>query len=80
MHTLWSQADEVPEVVVCCLSSRAVVMGFRLQGVYNVGELDSILDEEDRDVVAHDVPVALLGVELRCEAPNVADSVLNRRS
>ena len=55
MHTLWSQADEVPEVVVCCLSSRAVVMGFRLQGVYNVGELDSILDEEYGDVVADDI-------------------------
>ena len=76
MHTLWSQADEVPEVVVCCLSSRAVVMGFRLQGVYNVGELDSILDEEDRDVVAHDVPVALFGVELGSKTSHVAYRVL----
>lgn len=46
----------------------------------DVGKFDGILNEEDRDVVANDVPVALLGVELRCEAPNVADSVLNRRS
>lgn len=39
---------------------------------YNVGlakirKLDSILDEEDRDVVAHYIPIAFVGVELDCE-------------
>ena len=39
------------------------------------GELDAVLDEEDRDVVAHQVERALGRVELRCEATGVADGV-----
>ena len=40
-----------------------------------VGELDRVLDEEHRDVVADEVPVALLGVELHREAAHVAGEV-----
>ena len=40
-----------------------------------VGELDRVLDEEHRDVVADEVPVALLGVELDREAAHVAGQV-----
>ena len=36
-----------------------------------VGELEWIAQEEDRRVVADQVPVALLGIELHCEAPDV---------
>ena len=37
-----------------------------------VGELQRVAEEEDRRVVADDVPVALLGVELHREATDVA--------
>ena len=40
-------------------------------GVDQVGELQRVAHEEDRRVVAHQVPVALLGVELDGEAPDV---------
>ena len=46
-----------------------------LHGVDEVGELDRVLDEEDRDVVADEVPVALLRVELHGEAADVAGEV-----
>ena len=40
-----------------------------------VGELHRVLDEEHRDVVAHQVPVAFVGVELDREAAHVARGV-----
>lgn len=46
------QELEVPEVVVSRLSLGDLVVGLRLAGVYNIGELDCILDEKDRNVVA----------------------------
>ena len=47
----------------------------RLGRVDEVGELDCVLNEEDRDVVADEIPVSLLGVELDCEAADVAGEV-----
>ena len=41
----------------------------------DVGKFDGILNEEDRDVVANDVPVALLRVELGGETPNITNGV-----
>jgi hypothetical protein len=40
-----------------------------------IGELDRLLDEEDGDVVANNVPIAFLSVEFGGEASNVSDSV-----
>src|SRR5258708_34456339 len=43
-----------------------------LLGVNEIGELIRIADEEHRRVVADEVPIALLGVELAGKAPHVA--------
>ena len=40
-----------------------------------IGELDCILDEEHWDVVANNVPVTLLRVELDSETANIPNSV-----
>ena len=50
-------------------------VGRLLHRVDEVGELDGVLDEEHRDVVADEIPVALLGVELDGEAADVAGQV-----
>ena len=52
-------------------------MGARqaLLGVDEVRELDAVADEEDRGVVAHEVVVALGGVELHGETAGVAPGV-----
>jgi hypothetical protein len=42
--------------------------GVRLEGVHHVRELHGVADEEDLEVVAHQIPVAVLGVELDGEA------------
>jgi hypothetical protein len=43
--------------------------------VNNIGKLDSILNEEYRDIVAHNIPVALVSIELNRKSPNISDSV-----
>lgn len=57
------------------LRLRDLIVGFGFDRVDEVGELDGVLDEEHREVVAHQVVVALLGVELGGEASDVADGV-----
>jgi hypothetical protein len=42
---------------------------------WQIGEFDRILNEEYRDVVADDVPVALLGIELDSEAAHVSGQI-----
>ena len=59
---------------------RIAAVGLHLRGVDEVGELDRILDEEDRDVVADEIPIALAGVELDREATHVARRVDRSRA
>lgn len=48
-ENLPSQSEEIPGVVMCALSLRHLLVGFRLDGVDEVDELDGVLDEEDYD-------------------------------
>ena len=57
----------------CRLRHRVVWLGF--QGMDKVGKLHRILDEEDRNVVADDVEVAFVGVELGGEPSHVTGRV-----
>ena len=75
VHRFRRQGDEVPEIVVRRLRLRKGAVGLRLHRVDDVGKLDRVLDEEDRDVVADEVPVAFLGVELDGKAAHVAGEV-----
>ena len=50
-------------------------LGIALLGMDEGGKEDGVADEEDGRVVAHQVPVALLGVELEREAAWVAHRV-----
>jgi hypothetical protein len=49
---------------------------FGLHRVHEVGKLDRVLDEEDRHVVADQIPVAFVGVELGGEAAHVANGIV----
>ena len=69
------QADEIPEIVVRGLRLREAAIRLLLYRMDEVGKLDGILDEEHRDVVADDVPVAFLGVELDRKAAHVARQI-----
>ena len=75
MGDLRHQRREVPERVMGAGGLRHPVMRLGLHRVDQVGEFHRVLDEEHRDVVADQVPVALIGVELDREAAHVARRV-----
>ena len=66
------QRHEIPECVVRRRRLRHGVMRLGFDGMDQVGKLHRVLDEEHGDVVAHEVPIALVRVELDCEAAHVA--------
>ena len=71
MVTWWSASgSDDPEVPVV-FGAPHVGAGVPFHGVVEVGELERIAQEEDRRVVAHQIPVALLGIEFHGEAPDV---------
>jgi len=69
------QRDEVPERVVRRLRLGDLPVRPRFAGVDQVGELDRVLDEEDRHVVADQVEVAGPRVELGGETAHVPHGV-----
>ncbi len=75
VHALGHQRDEIPEGVVRRGRLREAAIRLHLHGMDQVGELHRVLDEEHRDVVADQVEVALVGIELHGEAAHVARRV-----
>jgi len=75
MRRLGRKTLKIPEIVMCGLSLRDFGLRFGFPGVNYVGEFNCVLDEEDGDVVAYDIPVALSSVEFDGEATDVADCV-----
>lgn len=70
-HLVERFREERPKIPVVVGTSHA---GARIafDGVVQVGEFQRIAQEEDRRVVAYQVPVARVGVEFHGEAPDVA--------
>ena len=68
VHGLGLERDEVVERIMGRAALRHLVIGLGLHGMREVRELDAVLDEEDGHVVADEIEVALLGVELHREA------------
>ena len=75
VHRFRGQRYVVPEVVVRGGCLRDLQQRLRLERVHQVRELDRVLDEEHRDVVADQVPHPLTGVELRRETTGVSCGV-----
>jgi hypothetical protein len=75
VHGLGHQRHEVPEGVVRGSGLGDLVVGLRLDRVDEIRELHRVLDEEDGDIVSHEVEVPLVGVELDREAPHVARQI-----
>ena len=75
VQRLRHQADEVPERVVRRGRLRIAAVRLHLHAVDEVRELDRVLDEEYRDVVADQVPVPGVRVELDGKAAHVARRV-----
>ena len=76
--TLRLEANEVPEIIVCGLPLRYLIVRLGFYSMDEVRKLDGILNEEDWNVVPDNVPDTLLGVELGGEATNITNSILSR--
>ncbi len=57
------KGDEIPKSIVGALTLRHFVVGFRLDGMDEIGEFNGVLNEKDGRVVADQVEVAFLGIE-----------------
>jgi hypothetical protein len=68
VHRFRRLAHEIEDAV------RLLAEGHRvgLQRMNHVGKLDGVADEEDREIVADEIPVPVLGVELHREATRIA--------
>lgn len=68
MNGLGSQSVKVPHHV------RVFQMGLRVPFlcVYKAGEKNGISDEENGGIVAHQIPNAILSVELHCKPSRIA--------
>ena len=69
------QGDKIPEGVVRRGGLRHLVVGFGLRRMNQIGKFHRILDEEHRDVVADQIPIALIRVELHRETAHIARRV-----
>src|SRR5664280_41009 len=69
------ERNEIPECVVrgCRLGESPVRL--HLYGVDQIRKLDSILDKEDRDVIADKIPIAFFSVELDRKSTHVTRSI-----
>src|SRR5438128_1275769 len=59
----WHQRYEIPERVMGRGSLRHTMMWLRLYRMDQIWELHRVLNEEDRDVVANQIPSAFIGIE-----------------
>ena len=75
VHAFRHQRSEIPERVMRRGGLRIAAVRLHFHRMDKVGEFDRILDEEDRDVVADEVEIALIGIEFHRETANVARHV-----
>ena len=75
VHAFRHEGNEVPKVVVSGLCLWEVAVGLGLGGMNEVGKLEGVLDEEHGNVVADDVPITLLGVELDGKTTDVSREI-----
>src|SRR3984957_4230942 len=75
VHAFRQERDEIPERVMRRGVLRIAAVRLHLDRMDEVGKLDRILDEEDGDVVANEIEIALIRIEFDGEAPHVAGPV-----
>ena len=69
------QVLEIPKIIMGSLSLWDFCIGLRLGSMNDIREFECILDKENGYIVADNVPVTLVSVELDCKSTHVTDSV-----
>ena len=71
VHAFRRQGDEIPKIIVRGLRLRKTTVGFLFSGVNQIRKFHGILDKKYRDVIADNVPVAFLRIQLDGKAAYV---------
>jgi len=74
------QASKIPKIIVCRLSLRHLIMGFRFNSMNEIGELDRFLYEENRNIIPDQIPISFGRVKLGGKAANVSDGILRQET
>src|SRR5664279_3804587 len=80
MHGFRCERNEIPEGVVRGCRLREATIGFHLYGMDEVGKFDGVLDEENRNVVSYQIPVAFFGVKLDSKSAYITRCVYRTRA
>lgn len=75
MGSFGVQVREDPEIVVRSLGLWNFNIWFRLRGVDQVCGLNGVLNEEDWDAIADDIPITFLGVEFDFKPSHVSHCI-----
>ena len=75
MNALWRERYEIPKIIMGGLRLGKSTIGLSFGSMNEIGKLDRVLDEKYGHIIAHDVPIAFLRVQLYCEAAHVAGKV-----
>src|SRR5665647_3132860 len=80
MHGFRRKRNEIPECVVRGCRLRKATVGFHFNGMDEVREFYGILDEENRNVVANQVPVTFFRVKLDGKSAYVTRGIYRTRA
>ena len=75
VHAFRRQTDEVPEIVMGRLGLRKAAIRFLLDRMNHIRKANCVLNEENRNVVAHQIPVAFLRINFDRKSSDVACQV-----
>ena len=75
VHAFRRQGNKIPEIIMRSRCLWHFVVGLRFDGMYQVGELNGILNKKHRDVVPNQVVVPFLRVKLDGKSSDVAGQI-----
>src|SRR6516164_6018256 len=75
MYAFGRECYEVPEIGVGCLCLRKTPVRRLFGCVDQIRKFNSVLDEENGNIIANNVPVAPLGIKLNGESSNITGEV-----
>src|SRR5690554_5563733 len=75
MSCLGHERYKIPKSVVGGRCLWHFIVGFGFYGVHQIWKFHGILNKEYRNIVAHEIVIAFIGIKFNGETPNVASQI-----
>src|ERR1700724_1830733 len=75
VNALWRKRYKIPKIVMSSLRLRESAVRFCFGSVNEIGELDRVLDKKHWHVIADDVPIAFLRIQLYRKSAHIAGEI-----